>query len=90
MGNAGEQLVRSCVKRLKRDTQKEVKVKFVVTYNTTKLSFFADTKDPITKLASSFAAYHFRCLGCYHNNIAKTERTLGKGLMNIVTLTETT
>ena len=35
MGNAGEQLVRSCVKTLNRNIRKEVEVKVAVTYNTT-------------------------------------------------------
>ena len=59
MGYAGKQLVRSCIKKLKRNIRKEVQVKFVVTYNTTKLSFFTNSKDRITKLASSNAFYHF-------------------------------
>ena len=43
MGNAGEQLVRSCIKKLKRNIRKDVQVKFVGTYNTTKLSFNKQT-----------------------------------------------
>ena len=75
MGNAGEQLVKSCIKKLKRNTRKEIQVKFV-TYNTTKLSFFTNIKDCITKLAFSFVVYHFRCPGCHHDYIGKTETTL--------------
>ena len=44
MGNAGEQLVKSCIKKFKRNTRKEVQVKFVVTYSTIKLNFFTNTK----------------------------------------------
>ena len=69
-------LVRSCIKKLKRSIGKEVQVKFVATYNTTKLSFFANTKDRIVKLASSFFAYHICCPGCHHDYIGKTERAL--------------
>ena len=36
MGNAGEQLARSCIKKLKRNIRREFQVKFVVTYNRTK------------------------------------------------------
>ena len=43
MGNAGEQLVKSCIKKFKRNTRKEVQVKFV-TYSTIKLNFFTNTK----------------------------------------------
>ena len=34
MGKAGEQLVQSYIKKLKRNIWKEVQVKFFVTYNT--------------------------------------------------------
>ena len=60
----------------RRNIRKEVQVKFVVTYNATELSFFTNTKDHITKLGSSFVVYHFRCPGCHHNYIGKTEKTL--------------
>ena len=33
-------------------------------------------KDPVTKLASPHAVYHTSCSECYHEYIAKTERTL--------------
>ena len=56
--------------------RKEVHVKFVVTHNTTKLSFFTNTKDRVTKLASSFVVYHFYCPGFHHDYIGKTERAL--------------
>ena len=76
MRNAGKQLVRRCIKKLKRNIRKEFQVKFVVTYNTTKLSFFNNMKDCITNLASSFIAYYFCCRGCHHNYIRKKGRTL--------------
>ena len=76
MGNAGEQLVKSCIKKLKRNIRKEVQVRFVVTYNTNKLNFFTNKKDCITKLASSFVVYHFRYPVCHQDYIGKTERTL--------------
>ena len=76
MGNAGEQLANSCITKLKRYIPKEVQVKFVVTCNTTKLSFFTNMKAPTTKLASSFTVYHFCCPWCYHNCIGKKKRKL--------------
>ena len=69
-------LVKSCNKKLKINIRKEFQVKFVVTYNTTKLSFFTNTKDCIAKLAFSFVVYYFSCPGCHHDYIGKTERTL--------------
>lgn len=62
MGNAGEQLVKSCIKKLKKNIQKETQLRFFAAYNATKLSLFINTKGLITKLVSSFAVYHFRCL----------------------------
>ena len=59
MGYAWKQLVRSCIKKLKRNIRKEVQIKFVATYNTPKLSFLTNSKDRITKLASSNAFYNF-------------------------------
>ena len=76
MGNAGRQFVKSCLKKIKRNIQKEDQVKFAVTFNITKLSFLTSTKDRIPKLASSFVVYHFRCPGCRHDYIGKTKRTL--------------
>ena len=48
----------------------------MVTCNTIKSRFFTNTKDRITKLASSFVVYHFHCPGCHHDYIGKTERTI--------------
>ena len=53
MGNAGEELIKSCIKKLKRNIRKEVQVKFVVTYNTTKLTFFTNMKDRITNIGKT-------------------------------------
>ena len=72
MRNAREQLLRSCIKKLNKNVPKEIQVRFVVTYNTTKLNLFVNKEDPITKLASSFAC----CPGCYHDCTGKTERIL--------------
>ena len=38
-GRAGEILVKTCIRTLKKNVKKDVRVTFVVTYNTTKLSF---------------------------------------------------
>ena len=76
MRNGSEQPVKSCIKKLKRKKiQKKIRVKFVVTYNATKLSFFTNTKDRITKLASSFVVYHFCCPGFHHDYIEKKKKS---------------
>ena len=64
--------VKKCIRSLKRNIKKDVRVTFVVTYKTTKLSFYTSTKDRIDKLAYSYIVYKFCCPGCY---TGKTERT---------------
>ena len=73
-GAKGEQLVKSCINRLKRCTS--VSVRFITCYSVTKLSFFTNTKDKIDDLSKSFVVYHFNCPGCQSSYIGKTERTL--------------
>ena len=46
-GRAGEMLVKNCIRTLKKNIKKDVRVIFVVTYNTTKLSFYTNIKDRI-------------------------------------------
>ena len=49
MGNAGEQLIRSCVKNLKGNIGKEVQVNFVVTYyKSIKKKYHFDAQDITT------------------------------------------
>ena len=88
MGNAGEQPVRSCIKKLKKNISKDVQVRFGATYNTVKLNLFINTKDPITKLAFSFVVYHFRCPRGYHDYIEKTGKTLWERI-NMATVIKT-
>ena len=78
MRYAEEQLIRSCIKKLKISIRKEVQVKFVVTYNTTKLSFFTNSKDRITKLAYSNMFYHFFSRMSPRLHWKNRENTLGK------------
>ena len=74
-GRAEEILVKKCIRTLKKNIKKDVRVTFVVTYNTTKLSFYTNTKDRIDKLAHSYIVYKFCCPGCSKSYIGKTERT---------------
>ena len=75
-GDKGEQLIKSCIKKLKRHMRKETSVYFYVKYDTTKLSYFTNSKDMIPTLSKSFVVYHFSCPGCDAKYIGKTERTL--------------
>ena len=74
-GRAGEMLVKKCIRMLKKNIKRCQYFTFVVTYNTTKLSFYPYTKDCIDKLTHSFIAYKFCCPGCSKSYIGKTERT---------------
>ena len=44
-GNTGDRTVKNCIKKLKKCFYKEVTVKFVLRYRTTKLCYFTNTKD---------------------------------------------
>ena len=46
-----------------------------MTYITTKLRFYTNTKDRIDKLAHSYIVYKFCCPGCSKSYTGKTERT---------------
>ena len=64
-------LVKKCIRTLKKNIKKDVRITFVVTYNTTKLSFYTNTKDRIDKLAYSYIVYQFCCPGCSKSYIGK-------------------
>ena len=68
-------LVKKCIRTLKKNIKKDVRVTFAVTYNTTKLSFYTNTKDRIDKLAHSYTVYKFCWPGYSKSYIGKTERT---------------
>ena len=74
-GRAGEMLVKKCIRTLKKNIKKDVRVTFALTYKTNELSFYTNTKDRVDKLANSYIAYNFCCTGCSKNYIGKTERT---------------
>ena len=63
---------------VKENIKKDVTFRFVVTYSTTKLSFYTNTKDCIDKLAHFYIAYKFCFPGCSNNYIGKTERTFSE------------
>ena len=75
-GTKADRLIKQCFKKLHRCFKKEKQVKFILKYQTTKLSFFTNTKDKLSPLSQSSLVYKFNCPGCNSSYIGKTERTL--------------
>ena len=75
-GNTGDRIVKNCMKKLHKCFKKEVTVKFVLRYQTTKLCYFTNTKDKSPFLSQSSVIYKFVCPGCKSCYIGKTDRTL--------------
>ena len=75
-GEAADTLIKQCIKELDKCFKKDKRVKFVLQYETTKLSYFTNTKDKISLLSQSSVVYKFVCPGCSSSYIGKTERTL--------------
>ena len=69
-------MVKSCIKKLYKSFKREINVKFVTHYKTTKMSFFTNAKDKKPSVSQSSVVYMFACPGCSCNYIGKTERTL--------------
>ena len=63
-GNTGDRIVKNCMKKLHKCFKKEVTVKFVLRYQTTKLCYFTNTKDKSPLLNQSSVIYKFVCPGC--------------------------
>ena len=70
-GERGENLLKSCIKKLKRYMKKESNVYFKVIYDTVKLSYFTNSKDKIPTLNQSFVVYLFSCPGCSNCYVGK-------------------
>ena len=75
-GETAVRLIKQCMKKLYKCFKKEKIIEFVLQYETTKLSFFTNTKDKISLLSQSSVVYKFVCPGCSSSYIGKTERTL--------------
>ena len=58
-----------------KNFKKDVKVVLIVTYNSTKLSFYTNTKDRIDKLVRFYIVSIYCCPGCSKSYIGKMERT---------------
>ena len=64
------------MKKLYKCFKKEVTVKFVLHYQTTKLSYFTNTKDKTPFFSQSSIICKFVCPGCKSCYAGKTDRTL--------------
>ena len=71
-------LVKNCIRSLKTNIKKDVRVQFVVTYNTSTLGFYTNTKDRIDKLAHSCIEYKFCCPVCSNSSIGKRKESFSK------------
>ena len=71
-GSKGEQLVKHYLKNIRRCLK--INVKFVVIYDTKKISFYCNVKDKVPYEQRNNIIYRIRCPGCGVKYIAKTER----------------
>ena len=74
IGKYGEKLARKCSNKIKRLTDKPIKIQ--IHWQTTKVSFFTNSKDRTAKDYCSSVVYKFTCPGCNTQYIGKTDRNL--------------
>ena len=75
-GKEAESIVTRCKRRLSHLFKKEKKVKFSISFQSTKISFYTSNKDRIPLLSNSGVIYKFTCPGCKSAYIGKTDNTL--------------
>ena len=75
-GNTGDRIVKNCIKKLYKCFKKEVPVKFVIHYQTTKLCYFTNTKDKTPFLSQLLFVNVFVFPGCKSCYVGKTDSTL--------------
>ena len=78
LGNHGENLVRTLLKKIQRCLKQPIN--FIVIYNTKKISYFVSNKDSVPNLSRSNLVYQFTCPGCNSKYIGKTDRCLSTRL----------
>ena len=78
LGRKREFLVKKLVKKLQQNLTEPVK--FVVLYQTKKISYFLPKKDKVPDLQRSDLIYEFTCPGCNEPYKGKTESNLNKRL----------
>ena len=77
-GIKGEHIVKKMQHKIHHCFKKDITIKLIVTYNTTKLAYFTSTKDRTPKLSESYVVYQFQCPGCSAKYIGETQTTLYK------------
>ena len=83
LGKRTENLVNSCLKKIRRCLIHPVK--FIIIYDTKKISYFISNKDKIPDFSSSNLVYQITCPGCNKSYIGKTDRCLHKCLSEYAT-----
>ena len=78
LGKQGEFLVKKLLRKIQRNLTQSVK--FIVIYDTKKISYFLPKKDKIPNTSRSNLVYEFTCPGCNSSYIVKTERNLATRL----------
>ena len=74
LGKQGEYLVKKLIRKLQHNLTKPVK--FIVIYQTKKVSYFLSKKDKIPDSERNNLVYEFSCPGCSATYIGKTVRNL--------------
>ena len=77
-GDKADRVIKQCLKKLSKYFKHNIHVKFILNYQTTKMSFFTNTKDKTSTLSQSSIVYKFSYPGCTSSYIGKTDRTLFK------------
>ena len=72
LGNKGEELVKICIRKLKRCFKSNVT--FFTLYDTKKCAMFFSVKDKISTHQKSNVIYTIKCQGCSEDYIGKTDR----------------
>ena len=74
LGKRGENIIKSCTSKIQRFLTKPVK--FIITYDTKRISFFVSNKDKLPPLSRSNLVYEVLCPGCGKSYIGMTKRCL--------------
>ena len=75
LGQKGEFLIITCISKIQRSQKSPIK--FIVLYNTKKISFFTSNKDKVPLNSKSNVVYQVTCPGCNNKSyIGKTFRCL--------------
>ena len=71
IGNKGEHLLKQCIRKLKRNCNTDIK--FVILYNTEKISYYCTIKDKTPLAQKSSVIYQITCPGYLKRYVGKTD-----------------